>query len=128
MGPDPEQENCDSGTAARVFLVEGVGHWIWPSFGNKARVLNEAHLCNIALRNWNNYKSGELEHGYDVPDQVLEMVADRGHEGRLLGAPSKEIFACKGKREAVPEYSLEDDKIVVALGFWLKSKGLKIET
>lgn len=120
------QENCDRGTAARIFLVEGVGHWLWDAFGDKNNANDETHVCNIVLRNWSRYKSGELKHGYDIPDQMLELVQKKGGMGFLKNYPLQEIMGYEGSREAVSQYGSEDGKIVVALDFWMKAKGIEL--
>ena len=41
------QENCDRGTAARIFRVEGFGHWLH----DIALADDKNHVCNVALAN-----------------------------------------------------------------------------
>ncbi|EFO34065.1 conserved hypothetical protein [Roseibium sp. TrichSKD4] len=121
-----EQENCDRGTAARVFLVEGVGYWIWDALDDEARAMDETHVCNIVLRNWKRYKTSELKHGYDVPKKIIELVSNKSFTGHLAKSPVKEILDYDGKREANSKYASEDGKIVIDFDFWVKSKGIEL--
>lgn len=121
-----EQENCDKGTAARIFLVEGVGHWLWDAFENESNAQDKAHVCNMVLRNWRRYRTGELKHGYDIPEQILQLVQEKGDKGGFENSPLQEIISYEGNREAVSKYGSEDGKIVIAFDFWMKSKGFEL--
>ncbi|KZK80272.1 hypothetical protein PsW64_02836 [Pseudovibrio sp. W64] len=122
------QDNCDKGTAAYIFLVEGVGHWLWGALADADKAHDTKHICRIVLDNWHRYITGELKHEYDddIPDQLIEMLREKGDEHQLADTPLKEIMHYEGTRGAVSKYASEDGKIVIALDYWMKTKSLEI--
>lgn len=118
------QDQCDRGTAARIFLVEGVGHWLWDALGDAGKASDEPHVCRAVLENWKRYSTAEFIHKFDVPDRILELIEEKGSESRFANSPLKEIIDYRGTRDAVSKYESEDGKIVVSLDHWMKSNGI----
>lgn len=117
-----KQERCDKGTAARVFDIEGCGHWL----GNKSLSQDPNHLCSIVLDNWTRYQSGEFRHDPQDEKAILERVKKHMADGLYLGTPILEVATYVGSRDAVSEFEAQDGKIVVAFDHWIKSNGIEI--
>ena len=122
-----EQDNCDKGTAARIFLVEGVGHWLWDALGDTGSIGDEHHLCRVVLRNWHRYRAGELRPKYMVPDAALELLRKSESHPLLTNTPILEIMNFEGVRDAFSKYDSEDGKVVVSLDHWAKENGIEID-
>lgn len=120
-----DQDACDRGTAARVFLVEGCGHWLWEALSEEGAKPDPSHVCRIVLRNWHSYKTGEFNGHYDdgVPEALLDLAAKNGESSECAGTPYKEILAYEGRRAPNSKYESEDGKIVIAMDYWMKEKG-----
>ena len=116
------QEKCDKGTAARVFDVEGLGHWL----GDRQLASNPNHLCSIVLKNWQRYRSGEFNHRPQDKKGILEQVRKHMADGLYVGTPILEVVQYEGSRDAVSEFEAEDGKIVVAFDHWAKTNGVEI--
>lgn len=116
------QENCDRGTAARIFHIEGFGHWLH----DIELADDKNHVCNVALANWHRYKKSELKHNCDVVDWADEWIKENASKEPYEHKPIQEILVFEGKRDAISKYGSEDGKIVVSLEHWLKLKGLAI--
>ena len=116
------QENCDKGTAARVFDVEGGGHWL----GDKKLEKNPDHLCSIVLNNWARYRTGAFHHNPQYGEEIREQVKKYLDEGMYVGTPILEVVQYLGSRDADSEFESEDGKIVVAFDHWTRVKGIQI--
>lgn len=116
------QNRCDKGTAARVFDVEGLGHWL----GDETLAKDPNHLCSIILKNWTRYVSNEFRHNPQDEKAILERVQKSMANGLYVGTPILEVAQYVGSRDAVSEFEAEDGKIVVAFEHWTKSNGIKI--
>jgi hypothetical protein len=117
-----QQEDCDKGTAARVFDVEGLGHWI----GDKTLAESPNHLCSIVLDNWTRYRSAEFRHAPQDQEVILERVQKAMADGLYVGTPILDVVQYSGSRDAVSEFGSQDGKIVVAFDHWIKSNGIEI--
>lgn len=116
------QENCDKGTAARIFDVEGLGHWL----GDEKLARNPNHLCSIVLNNWNQYRSGEFRHSPQDGKLILERAQKHMADGLYVGTPILEVAQYEGSHDAASEFEAEDGKIVVAFDHWAKINGIEI--
>lgn len=116
------QERCDKGTAARVFDVEGLGHWL----GDEKLTRNQNHLCSIILANWNRYETGEFRHNPQDEKLILERVEHYLADGMYVGTPILEIVQYQGSRDASSEFEAEDGKIVVAFDHWVRTNAIEI--
>ncbi|OED48155.1 hypothetical protein AB838_12130 [Rhodobacteraceae bacterium (ex Bugula neritina AB1)] len=116
------QEKCDKGTAARVFDVEGLGHWL----GDDTLVRDPNHLCSIILNNWGRYGSCEFNHSPQDEKEILERTQKHMANGMYVGTPILEVVQYVGSRDAVSEFEAEDGKIVVAFDHWTKTNGIEI--
>lgn len=117
-----KQDECDRGTAARIFLVEGLGRWL----GDEQLANDRNHLCHIALSNWQRYKRGELHHGLEIPHDRKTWVNEVSKQACYANMPIQNIMNFTGKREAVSKYGSDDGKIVVAFKHWIKTQGIVI--
>lgn len=117
-----QQENCDKGTAARVFDVEGLGHWLWDA----ELATDKNHLCSIILDNWERYSSGELYHYPQDQKKLLELVHKCIGDKRYAGTPILDVASYSGFRAAQSMFESQDGKIVVAFDHWVKMKGIDI--
>ncbi len=117
-----QQDSCDRGTAARIFLDEGFGHWL----GDKDLANDENHVCLIALDNWHRYTAGALKHGMTVSEADHSKVQDVADWPEYANLPLAEIIGYEGTRDARSKYGSEDGKIVIAFDYWLKEKGIEI--
>ncbi|SFU13938.1 protein of unknown function [Pseudovibrio denitrificans] len=121
------QENCDQGTAARIFLVEGVGYWLWDVLADVNVANDKTNVCRLVLDNWHRYTSAELKPEYkDIPDQLIESLKKIDDDHYLSSTPFKEIMAYEGTREPSSKYASDDGKIVIALDHWMEAKGIEI--
>lgn len=118
------QDKCDKGTAARVFDVEGLGHWL----GDETLANQPNHLCSIILSNWTRYRSDEFRHDPQDENMILERVQKSMANGLYAGTPILEVVQYVGSRDAVSEFEAEDGKIVVAFEHWAKSNGIEISS
>lgn len=117
-----QQDRCDKGTAARIFDVEGVGHWI----GDKSLADSQNHLCSIVLRNWNRYQTGKFHHEPQDRALIQERVRKSMADGLYAGTPILDVAQYSGTRKAVSEFESEDGKIVVAFDHWVQTNGIEI--
>ena len=118
-----DQEACDRGTAARVFMVEGMGNWGDHVLQIDIAVFEGDPLCGKVLRNWPTYQSAELGHGSHIPDGALE----RGDAaGRFKGHVIDDVLHHAGTREAVSQFASEDGKIVIDFDHWLDRQGITL--
>lgn len=120
------QDDCDKGTAARLFLIEGVGHWLWDVRDNPTLADDRSHLCRIVLENWHRYRTGDLQHGYDIHPTIMAQIMALSETGVLADTPLAEIAHHVGKREAKSRFASEDGKVVLAFDHWAKAKGIDI--
>ena len=124
-----KQDKCDRGTAAQVFMVEGIGHWLGEALQDPNKAQDPAHVCSLVLQNWSRYRTGELKPGYGkIPDWAQKAIRENGNLGLYANSPLQEITQFSGQRDAVSRYGSEDGKIVVDFEWWLQSKGIKITT
>jgi len=98
------QEKCDKGTAARVFDVEGLGHWL----GDDTLAENPNHLCSIILNNWTRYRSGEFFHSPQDKEFILHQVQKHMANGLYAGTPILDVVQYVGSRDASSEFEAED--------------------
>jgi hypothetical protein len=117
------QEQCDKGTAARVFLVEGLGHWL----GDENLANNASHVCRVVLDHWHRYQTNDLKHGMKVPEDSRKWWAEADRVERLYGnSPVNEILNFEGTRDASSKFTADDGKIVIALEYWMEENGIEI--
>jgi hypothetical protein len=117
-----DQEDCDKGTAARVFEIEGRGHWL----GDEKLATDENQLCSIILRNWGRYRSGELDHNPKDQKAFVESAQKHVGNGVYADTPILEVAQYSGTRVASSEFESQDGKVVVAFDHWLETNGIKI--
>lgn len=117
-----EQEDCDKGTAARVFAIEGRGHWL----GDENLATDENHLCSIILRNWGRYRTAELDHNPKDRKALVESVKAHIGNGLYVDTPILEVAQHSGTRAANSKFESQDGKIVVAFDHWLEANGIEI--
>jgi hypothetical protein len=116
------QENCDRGTAARVFDVEGLGHWLWdPKLST-----DKDHLCSIILEQWHLYRSAEFLHHPQDHERLLAHVDKCLGNGLYANTPILEVARYSGVRDAQSMFESEDGKIVVAFDYRVKKNGIEI--
>lgn len=120
------QDTCDRGTAANIFLVEGLGHWIWDVVEDEAKFNDPVHVCRIVLNNWHRYTTGDLHHGYrdTIPDDFLDTVRARDINAVFKDTVLADILAYQGQRDAQSKYGSEDGKIRLNFDYWAKMKGI----
>lgn len=121
-----QQERCDKGTAARVFLVEGMAYWLFDAAKNADLANDETNVCRIVLKNWHRYRTSEFNHNYEVSEEMLNNVLGMRTEDYLVDTPLEEIMTYQGKHDAVSDYESSDGRIVVSMNVWMKSKGIEI--
>lgn len=117
-----QQENCDKGTAARVFDIESLGHWL----GNAKLAENENHLCSIILKNWERYSTGEFRHNPQNEKMLLEKVRKHVENGLYANTPILGVAQYSGSRDAQSEFESQDGRIVVAFDHWVRTNGIEI--
>lgn len=122
------QEDCDRGTAAQVFLVEGVGHWLFDGWANAEAPLDDSHVCVVALKNWSRYKTGEFKHRQSVTEAEIEKAIGQTHRAALDRQTVEDILRFQGTRDAVSEFGSQDGKIVVDFNHWLAENGISIKS
>lgn len=122
------QTACDRGTAAHIFFVEGLGHWIGDALLDEAKFHDPKHVCRIILDNWHSYATGDLRHGYrdPIPADLLSTVQDRDPNGLFKGTALAEIIAYVGQRDAHSMYGSEDGAIKIDFNYWAKEKGITV--
>ena len=121
------QDKCDQGTAAQVFFVEGIGHWLWDALADTKKAQDPDHLCSLVLKNWSRYRTSELKpNAQNIPDSLAKMILEKGDQGHFAGTPLSDIMRYCGTRETVSKFASEDGKIVIDLEYWIKSKGIEI--
>lgn len=120
------QERCDRGTAARVFLVEGVGHWLWDALSAPGTAQDDQHVCNIVLRNWQRYQTAELRPNFAVPDQVRALLRENEEHALSRNPVLHEILNYIGTRDAESAFGSEDGKIVVTFDHWVKANRIEL--
>ncbi|QUS55467.1 DUF4274 domain-containing protein [Pseudovibrio brasiliensis] len=121
------QKSCDKGTAAHIFLVEGICQWLWNVVENTSDFDDSSNVCRIVLNNWHRYHSAELKPEFnDRPSQLIEALDEISNVHPLSGTPFKEIMAYEGTREPSSKYASDDGKIVIALDHWMEAKGIEI--
>lgn len=76
------QENCDRGTAAQVFGVEGAAEWLHEQVNGVTSRYGDDHLCSVVLRNWHRYATGELKPAFSWPDDLAKLVQKAPQAGR----------------------------------------------
>lgn len=119
------QPACDKGTAARVFRIEGLGHWLAEVLADPAKADDTTHVCRIVLDNWHRYSAGELSPGAEeVPDWLQKRLAENAGADIVANTPLHAVLAYKGTRDAVSEFASEDGKIVVDFDHWAKANGI----
>lgn len=117
-----DQQDCDKGTAARIFDVEGLGHWIW----DEGLATDRDHVCSIVLKNWERYRTGEFCHHPHDRERLLEQVRIQMGRGLFTNTPILDVAQYSGSREAVSEFESEDGNIVVAFDHWVRTNGIEI--
>jgi hypothetical protein len=120
-----DQDRCDRGTAAHVFLVEGVGHWLWDVLGGHAAP-DDPHLCKTVLKNWTRYQTGDLKHHYDIPQDLFDLIAKKPEHPLSHDPALRAILAYEGTRDAESIYESQDSQIVIDFDHWIKAKGITL--
>ena len=116
-----QQENCDKGTAANVFCIEGLA--------DDYLARNDSHLCSTILDNWERYSSGELYHqpkNSEDQKMLIERVQKYVASGLYPEKPILDVARYSGSRAATSKFESEDGKIVVAFDHWIKINGIEI--
>ena len=116
-----KQNNCDKGTAANVFCIEGLA--------DDYLARKDSRLCSTILERWGRYSSGELYHEpKNSGDQkvLIERVQNYVASGLYEEKPILDVAKYSGSRAAVSKFESQDGKIVVAFDHWLKTNGIEI--
>ncbi|WP_406645467.1 DUF4274 domain-containing protein [Aliisedimentitalea scapharcae] len=122
-----QQDRCDQGTAAQVFLVEGDGHWLWDALADPNKPQDDSHVCSVILKNWDRYKTADLQPKHrGISDRLIALVEEKGNQGRYANTALQDIMRYTGKRQAASRFGSEDGQIVVALEHWAHAKGIEI--
>jgi hypothetical protein len=121
------QENCDRGTAARIFNIEGVETWIWEILLAPFPEWQDDGLCSEIAKKWHSYKTGKFIHypQGDIEDMLRRVVA-ADKTGIFENIPLAEILWFEGTRDAESRYASEDGRIVIDFDHWLKTKNITL--
>ncbi|MFW2541431.1 DUF4274 domain-containing protein [Primorskyibacter sp. 2E107] len=118
---------CDRGTAAQVFLVEGLGHWINGVAADPRKFDDENHICRVVLDHWSHYEQGVLKpHEEHLPAALMARITALYDRPPFEGTAFRAIMEYQGERDAVSKYASEDGKIMVDFNYWAKVNGVTV--
>lgn len=120
------QPDCDRGTAAQVFLVEGLGHWLSDAITDPACLDDVDHVCNIVLRTWPQYRTGTFHPTRRIAPDEADYLARIGLPPHLATTPVADILSFTGLRAAVSPFACQDGKIVRDFDLWLVANNITI--
>ncbi|WP_375280465.1 DUF4274 domain-containing protein [Pseudooctadecabacter sp.] len=120
------QDQCDKGTSTHVFLVEGMGHWLWDVRQKQETFENKSHLCRIVLDNWSTYRSGDLRPTITAHANQLDTARKLADAPPFDTTPLAEILRYEGSRDAVSAYDSMDGQIVQSFDGWLAHKNIEL--
>ncbi|SLN22070.1 DUF4274 domain-containing protein [Pseudooctadecabacter jejudonensis] len=118
------QQACDRGTAAQVFLVEGMGHWLWDVRANARVFDDDTHLCRLILDRWDSYGGSAFRPTVPVHENQYRDAKAMQDAPPLADTPLAQILDYQGEGQAVSKYEAMDGKIVQSFDRWLDGKGI----